>query len=46
MMTNDSAILLMLADRQRDIDDLRTEVARLGNELERTGIAPDRTPES
>lgn len=31
-MNTDSAILLMLADRQRDIESLRAEVARLEQE--------------
>lgn len=32
-MNNDTAIVLMLADRQRDIEALRAEVARLTEEL-------------
>lgn len=28
-MNNDTALILMLADRQRDIEDLRTRVAEL-----------------
>lgn len=31
-MDNDTAIVLMLADRQRDIEALRAEVARLQQE--------------
>lgn len=46
-MNNDSALLLMLADRQRDIETLRTEVARLTAErddlLHRADHAPDPT---